>query len=57
MIDTINNYLWTFVVIIMILSSLYFTFKLKGAQFNFKEMFKDILKNNAATIIEIQQKF
>lgn len=47
MIDTINNYLWMFVVIIMILSSLYFTFKLKGAQFNFKEMFKDILKNNS----------
>lgn len=47
MIDTINNYLWTFVVIIMVISSIYFTIKLKGAQFNFKEMFKNILKNDS----------
>lgn len=47
MIEIINNYLWTFVVIIMILSSLYFTFKLKGAQFNFKEMLKNITKNDS----------
>lgn len=47
MIEIINNYLWIFVVIIMILSSLYFTFKLKGAQFNFKEMLKNIIRNDS----------
>lgn len=46
MIEIINNYLWTFVVIIMIFASLYFTILLKGAQFNFKEMFKNVIKND-----------
>lgn len=47
MIEIINNYLWIFVVILMIGSSLYFTFKLKGIQFNFKEMFKSLIKNDS----------
>lgn len=47
MIELINNYLWTFVVILMVFSSIYFTFKLKGIQFNFKEMFKALIKNDS----------
>lgn len=47
MIDTINSYLWSIVVILMIITSIYFTFKLKGAQFNFKEMFKNVVKNDS----------
>lgn len=47
MIDIINNYLWSIVVILMIIASFYFTFKLKGTQFNFKEMFKNVIKNDS----------
>ena len=47
MIDIINNYLWSIVVVLMIIASIYFSFKLKGAQFNFKEMFKNVIKNDS----------
>lgn len=48
--NDINNFLWIFVVIIMILSSFYFSFKLKGAQFNIKEMFKNIKNKSNSNI-------
>lgn len=46
MIDNINNFLWIGVIILMLILSLYFSFKLKFVQFDFKEMFKNILKND-----------
>lgn len=46
MIDIINNYLWIFVVIIMVLSSIYFSFKLNFAQFDLKEMFKNLCRKD-----------
>jgi len=46
MVDNINNFLWIGVIILMLILSLYFSFKLKFVQFDFKEMFKNVLKND-----------
>ena len=38
--------LWFFATLIILTSSIYFTYKLKGIQFNFKSMFKSIGSNS-----------
>lgn len=44
MLDITNKILWAVATSLIILSSLYFTFSLKGVQFHFKQMLKSILK-------------
>ena len=47
MIDNISNVLWISVIVLMLISSLYFSVKLKFIQFDFKEMIKNIVKNDS----------
>lgn len=42
----ITKVLWFFATLIILTSSIYFTYKLKGIQFNFKSMFKSIGSNS-----------
>ena len=43
--STINDYVWIVTTIILVLIGLYLTFKLKGIQFDFKNMFKSLKKD------------
>lgn len=42
----INKILWSITTILMIYSGIYFTFKLNGIQFRFKDIFKSLKKSN-----------
>jgi len=42
----LNNILWLIVTLLLIISGLYFTFKLQGRQFNIRKMFKELLKKD-----------
>ena len=44
MLKILDSVLWAIATILMVYSGIYFTFKLKFVQFNFKEMFKNIIK-------------
>ena len=44
MLKIIDSILWSIATILMVYSGIYFTYKLKFVQFNFKEMFKNIIK-------------
>ena len=54
MLKVIDSVLWAIATVLMVYSGIYFTFKLKFVQFNFKEMIKNILKkgNNIITPFE-----
>ena len=41
----INNYLWIVTTLIIVITGLYLTIKLKGVQFDFKNMFKSLKKD------------
>ncbi len=40
--STVDNYVWIIAAILILISGVYFTFKLKFVQFNFKRMFKSL---------------
>jgi len=42
-----NKLLWSITTILMIYNGIYFTFKLKGIQFRFKDIFKSLKKSNS----------
>lgn len=42
MLEQINNFLWIIATIFIVISGLYFSFRLKGVQFKFKKMFKSL---------------
>ncbi len=44
MLKIIDSILWAIATVLMVYSGIYFTYKLKFVQFNFKEMFKNIIK-------------
>lgn len=50
MLKIIDSILWSIATIIMVYSGIYFTYKLKFVQFNFKEMFKNIIKKEDNSI-------
>jgi len=45
MLEIINKLVWAVATALIFLSGIYFTIKLKAVQFNFKEMFKNLFKN------------
>lgn len=47
----INKILWSITTILMIYSGIYFTFKLKGIQFRFKDIFKSFKKSNNNSLV------
>ena len=57
MLSLINKLMWAFVVALIFISSIYFTFKLKGVQFEFKEMFFNLFKKNSQKGITPIQSF
>lgn len=50
MLKIIDSILWAIATILMVYSGVYFTYKLKFVQFNFKEMFKNIIKKEDNSI-------
>lgn len=44
MLNIINKLVWAIATALIFMSGIYFTVKLKGVQFHFKEMFKNLLK-------------
>ena len=44
MLELINKLVWAVATALIFISGIYFTFKLKGVQFQFKEMFKNLGK-------------
>ena len=50
MLKIIDSILWSIATILMVYSGIYFTYKLKFVQFNFKEMFKNIIKKEDNSI-------
>ena len=50
MLKIIDSILWAIATTLMVYSGIYFTYKLKFVQFNFKEMFKNIIKKEDNTI-------
>lgn len=46
MLDLINKLVWAVSTALIFISGLYFTIKLKGVQFNFKEMFKNLFEKD-----------
>ena len=50
MLKIIDSILWAIATILMVYSGVYFTYKLKFVQFNFKEMLKNIIKKEDNTI-------
>ena len=42
MLKVIDSVLWATATVMIVISGIYFTFKLKFVQFDFKEMFKNI---------------
>ena len=50
MLKIIDSILWAITTILMVYSGVYFTYKLKFVQFNFKEMFKNIIKKEDNSI-------
>ena len=50
MLKIIDSILWAIATILMVYSGVYFTYKLKFVQFNFKEMFRNIIKKEDNTI-------
>ena len=42
---SINNYLWIITTVIIVITGLYLTIRLKGIQFDFKNMFKSLKKD------------
>ena len=50
MLKIIDSILWAIATILMVYSGIYFTYKLKFVQFNFKEMFKNIIKKEDNSI-------
>lgn len=47
----IIDILWIGVILLMLIISIYFSFKLKFAQFNFKQMFKNVIKNDGTSTV------
>ncbi len=47
MLKVIDSILWATATVMIVISGIYFTFKLNFVQFNFKEMFKNILKKGS----------
>ena len=54
MLKVLDSVLWAIATVMIVISGIYFTFKLKFVQFDFKEMFKKIVKkgNNIITPFE-----
>ena len=54
MLKIIDSILWAIATILMVYSGIYFTYKLKFVQFNFNEMFRNIIKkeNNSISPFE-----
>ena len=50
MLKVLDSVLWATATMMIVISGIYFTFKLKFVQFNFKEMFKNIVKKGHNTI-------
>ena len=50
MLKIMDSVLWAIATVLMVYSGIYFTYKLKFVQFNFKEMFKNIIKKEDNTI-------
>lgn len=50
MLKVIDSVLWATATVMIVISGIYFTFKLKFVQFNFKEMCKNIFKKGNTTI-------
>ena len=50
MLKIIDSILWAIATVLMVYSGIYFTYKLKFIQFNFKEMFKNIIKKEDNSI-------
>ena len=50
MLKIIDSILWAIATVLMVYSSIYFTYKLKFIQFNFKEMFRNIIKKEDNSI-------
>lgn len=50
MLKIIDSILWAIATILMVYSGVYFTYKLKFVQFNFKEMFRNIIKKENYSI-------
>lgn len=50
MLKIIDSILWSIATILMVYYGIYFTYKLKFVQFNFKEMFKNIIKKEDNSI-------
>ena len=50
MLKVLDSVLWAIATVMIVISGIYFTFKLKFVQFDFKEMFKNILKKGNNTI-------
>ena len=50
MLKVLDSVLWATATVMIVMAGIYFTFKLKFVQFNFKEMFKNILKKENNTI-------
>ncbi len=50
MLKIMDSVLWAISTVLMVYSGIYFTYKLKFVQFNFKEMFKNIIKKEDNTI-------
>ena len=50
MLKVLDSVLWATATVMIVISGIYFTFKLKFVQFNFKEMFKNIVKKGHNTI-------
>lgn len=46
MLELINKLVWAIATALIFISGLYFTIKLKGVQFNFKEMFKNLFEKD-----------
>lgn len=49
--STINNKLWIFISVLIIYTGIYFTYKLKGINFNIIKMFKELFKKETNTKI------
>ena len=47
----IIDILWIGVILLMLIISIYFSFKLKFVQFNFKKMFKNVIKNDGTSTV------
>lgn len=59
MLEIINKLVWALASALIFISGIYFTFKLRGVQFNFKQMFKNLIKkkNKKRGITPIQSFF